>query len=310
MSEAVLTPEMEAPPVSPGAQLAAAREARGLSVADIAQQLKLSPSQVEALETDDYRRLPSPVFVRGFIRNYARLVKLDAATLLAHMEQELPRAAPVSPAMSYSTEIPFPTARGFGWQKYAIAAIVIAIPLVIFEFYSDDGQPPAVSSNQLEVPAPKIVAETPLAETAPVPPLAPTVAPAPLSVPAAAVQVTAVSVPPPATSAPSKEMAPVSTLPKPVTKAVDQPPAKVATARGEQVVRLRFSRESWVEIRDRDGRKIFSQLNSRGTEQVVSGVPPLSIIIGNANGVQLIHNEQPVDLGPHTKVDVARLTLD
>jgi cytoskeleton protein RodZ len=51
-------------------------------------------------------------------------------------------------------------------------------------------------------------------------------------------------------------------------------------------------------------------LNAPGTDQVVSGLPPLSLIVGNANGVQLTHNEQPVDLGRYTKVDVARLTLE
>ena len=86
--------------------------------------------------------------------------------------------------------------------------------------------------------------------------------------------------------------------------------APAQRAPGEQIVKLHFTRESWVEIRDRSGRKIFSQLNAPGTEQVVSGLPPLSLIVGNANGVQLTHNEQPVDLGRYTKVDVARLTLE
>jgi cytoskeleton protein RodZ len=91
------------------------------------------------------------------------------------------------------------------------------------------------------------------------------------------------------------------------------PSTTAAAARrgpGEQVVRLRFARESWVQIRDRSGRKIFSKLNAPGTEQTVSGLPPLQLIVGNANGVQVTHNEQPVNLGPHTKVNVARLTLE
>jgi cytoskeleton protein RodZ len=287
MNEAVLTDGAELPAASPGAQLAAAREVRGLSIADIAQQLKLSTSQVAALESGDYRRLPGAVFVRGFIRNYARLVKLDAATLLAHVEHELPQAVPASPAMQLSAEIPFPTARSFAWQKYAVAATGILISLVLFEFYQEDEHRDAVTTRQVEIPVPRVIAELPPVEQG-----APVAAPAP-----------------PSTQV--KEAPPAMTNQKPVRNAVEATPvATVVTARGEQRVRLRFSRESWVEIRDRDGRKIFSQLNSRGTEQVVSGVPPLSFIIGNANGVQLIHNEQPVDLGPHTKVDVARLTLE
>jgi cytoskeleton protein RodZ len=88
------------------------------------------------------------------------------------------------------------------------------------------------------------------------------------------------------------------------------PAASAARKMNEQLVRFRFAQASWVEIRDRDGRKIFSQFNPAGTEQVVSGVPPLTLVVGNAKGVGLTYNEQPVDLAPHTKVDVARLTLE
>jgi cytoskeleton protein RodZ len=71
-----------------------------------------------------------------------------------------------------------------------------------------------------------------------------------------------------------------------------------------------FDRKSWVEIRDRSGRPIFSQLNQAGTEQRVNGLPPLAVIVGNAHGVRLTYDERPVNLAPHTKVDVARLTLE
>ena len=63
--------------VNPGELLAQAREKAGFSTADVARQLKLSVGQVEALEAGQFERLPGSVFVRGFIRNYARLVKLD-----------------------------------------------------------------------------------------------------------------------------------------------------------------------------------------------------------------------------------------
>jgi cytoskeleton protein RodZ len=284
MSDAIPSaPESAMPAASPGAQLAAARESRGMSVADIAQQLKLSPWQVDALESGDYGRLPGPVFVRGFIRNYARLLKLDAALLLANAEYALPHAGPAGPEMPPSADIPFPTKRNFNWHKYAIAAIVVLIPLVIFEFYTDEASEVTVKSRQVELPAPQVVAET-----------------------SPAVVVQNVAAPTTVADAP-----PVRTPQKAVSRARDATTAAdAAPAPGEQIVRLRFVRESWVEIRDRNGRKIFSQLNPPGSEQVVSGMPPLSLIVGNANGVKLTHNEQPVNLGPYTKVDVARLTLE
>ena len=83
----------EAPPLvaeTPvGAQLRQAREARGLQLADIAQTLKLGLRQVEALEGGDWQHLPGHTFIRGFVRNYARLVQVDAAPLMAQLDRIL-----------------------------------------------------------------------------------------------------------------------------------------------------------------------------------------------------------------------------
>ncbi len=70
-------------PLSPcGGALRAAREKQKLSVQDIASQLRLGVRQVEALEADRYDKLPEPSIVRGFIRNYAKLLKIDAAPII------------------------------------------------------------------------------------------------------------------------------------------------------------------------------------------------------------------------------------
>jgi cytoskeleton protein RodZ len=76
-----------------------------------------------------------------------------------------------------------------------------------------------------------------------------------------------------------------------------------------QRIELDFDRESWVEIRDAEGRIVFSQLNRPGTRREVEGVGPFSIVIGNARGVKLRYNDSDVDLMPYTRTDVARLTL-
>ncbi len=69
--------------LSPGTKLASARNAMGWTVEQVAAQLKLATRQVVALEADDYAALPEPAVVRGFIRAYAKLLKLDAAPLVA-----------------------------------------------------------------------------------------------------------------------------------------------------------------------------------------------------------------------------------
>ena len=70
-------------PSRPGALLLAERREQGLSLGDVARQLKLSVRQVEALERDEYEAFPGPVFVRGFLRNYAKLLQLDPEALVA-----------------------------------------------------------------------------------------------------------------------------------------------------------------------------------------------------------------------------------
>ena len=93
-----LAPEEQDGPVEqieslPGAMLRAAREARGLPVSDIAHALKFSERQISALEEDRYDDLPGGQFVRGFIRSYARLVKLDPSPLIATLNQTIPASS-------------------------------------------------------------------------------------------------------------------------------------------------------------------------------------------------------------------------
>src|SRR5690554_7308425 len=71
----------------PGQRLAAGREALALSQADIATRMNLSVIYIRALENGDYKRLPGMAFVRGYIKNYAKLVDLPVAELVAQLEQ-------------------------------------------------------------------------------------------------------------------------------------------------------------------------------------------------------------------------------
>ena len=90
------SPEMR----SAGTRLRLAREAAGLTLDDVAQQLKLARRQVVALESDDVNALPGPTFVRGFIRNYARLLKIDAVPLI---EASRPKATPTASGSNMAT---------------------------------------------------------------------------------------------------------------------------------------------------------------------------------------------------------------
>ncbi len=277
---------------SAGASLAAAREEMNLSVADVARHLKLTPAQVEALEEGAYERLPGRVFVRGFLRNYAKLLGVDPQPLLRRIEHEMPQPRVVAEAPA-APEAVMPTGEPSKWPLYAgIIAIVIAA-LAAYEFGFNS--PPA-SEAPTEAAAPgtsaKPAADTLTAQTNTNVPVAKPDAPAAASAPAAAQTPAGVAA--------------AGTLLDPSLSGAQ--PARETRA-GERELHFRFEQESWVEIRDRNDKVIFSKLNRAGAEERIAGTPPFKLVVGNARGVKLTFGEQPVDLTPHIGVTVARLTL-
>ena len=109
------TPDNQ-PPVRgvPGQALAAQREALGWSVEQVADQLKLAVRQVIALEAGDYAALPSPAVTRGFVRAYAKLVKVDPAPLVAQIAMET-EPAPDTSAVTANRR---PTPASFSESKF------------------------------------------------------------------------------------------------------------------------------------------------------------------------------------------------
>ena len=278
---------------SAGAVLAAAREELNLSVYDVARYLKLSPAQVEALEEGAYERLPGRVFVRGFLRNYAKFLGLDAQPLLRSIEEEMPQPK-VKVEPPPSPEVVMPHGEPVRWPLYAgFTAITIVGALAVYEFGFNDGSRPPPREEGVSAVAPP-AAEAP----SPAPPVS------------AAGPLPAASNPPP--SAPAPEAPFGTSMPASASSSLPAPPAAEpgkAAITGERQLAFRFDGESWVEIRDRDGKVIFSKLNRAGSEERVHGMPPFKVVIGNARGVHLNYEEQPVDLAPHIAVSVARLTL-
>ncbi len=160
--EPLFDPEVPAPAEaapqadSPGAQLLDERRNQGLSLGDIARQLKLSVRQIEALERDDYASFSGPVFVRGFLRNYAKLLHLDPEPLLAAASLSVAPAAVHATAEAY---VPVSAASPERRRKFiAWGAFVVLVVLVVFLLAAN------VSKNRPNTQAPETAQPTP-AET-------------------------------------------------------------------------------------------------------------------------------------------------
>ena len=292
---------------SVGAWLRSAREAAGLSEDGVAQQLKLAPRQVRAIEEDDFARLPGRTFVRGFVRNYARLVHLDpdavvAALPIGESTSPLERLT-YTPTSGPRDEMPMESARrGGSAARWLIPLVLLAAVGVAayYEYARTRVAPPAPATPDGVMPP----ATPPKAAPPASPPGAPgTPLPNPLESPKAETA--------PASAAAVAEASPAS----PASRAPSATPSAAATAAaardtlGDAPLLLSFSGTSWVQVKDGTGAVVLSQTATAGATLPVAGSPPFEIVVGNADHVQARFRGQGVDLAPHTRFNVARVTL-
>jgi len=254
--------------IGPGRMLAQLRGEQKLSVADVAQRLKYGARQIEALEAEEFDKLPGATFIRGMVRGYARLLDSDPQRLLDALDQ---RYVPGEIDLDLRDKgIPFVRSGRRGTRTYLALSIVVFIVVAGLLYEWRTGTFPRVQFGQNTAP------QEPSRRLPVEPPVAlPAEAPATVSSEPAQIEV------------------------------VQPPQAPLSEGR----IQLQFGSQSWVEIREQDGRMLMSQLNSPGTRSVIVGRPPLSLVIGNAADVRLVYNDKPVDLKPYIQIEVARLTL-
>lgn len=318
----------------PGRRLRDARQARGLELARIADQLHLKPTLIAALEQDDYEALPGPVFIIGYLRNYARLLGLDPEPLLAAYRRSQPQAEPPPPK---------PVAAGraraggghLGARLFSLA-VILALLGLSYAWWQDyrpalypEGARIESASGDLELGA-ATPADAPLASlTAPAepvgafyePPSETAPEPSPPSTALVADEVieaegSATPAPPTspsalATAEPAPAIAPVPVMPAAavVTEPLSDPAAEAPTASSAGVV-MEFSGPCWVDIRDSERRfKLFGEMKD-GDRHVLAGTPPYSVIIGNAAAVRITVDGKPFELEGIARGNVARFTLD
>jgi cytoskeleton protein RodZ len=273
-------------PTAFGARLAWERERAGLSVSDVAAHLRLHPKKVRALEQEDLAALPEMAYVRGFVRSYARMLGLEAESLLADLNAKAePAAGSVVDGMKHSGDYSpvRAAAREQMSRQLAIGlALVGLIALGLTGWYATQ-QRDTVSSAPPAPPA------APAAVVAPAPPAdkPTTAAETGADLPAAE------SAPAPEESAATSDAA--------ASSAVASAPLALLT--------LAFSGPSWAEVTDASGKVLLSQLNKAGDAHQLNGAPPLAVVIGDASRASVQVRGEPFDLAQVTRLNVARFSV-
>jgi cytoskeleton protein RodZ len=280
-SPAVPAPEAAVSPAPPvarsiGERLRAGRERSGLSVAAAAEKLHLDPKVIEALEADRFAEVGASVYVRGHLRRYADFVG-EPGVELVNVYSARSEARPPPPDL---TQIPQAERRSD--PRRLVTPLVglgcaLVLALAIWWVLSGSNTPGKQSS------------------AAATPPPVPTPAPAtPTAAPPAALASTA------DTASPGKTAQPNASAPaaaQPTTTAREE----AAPARATRL-RLELSSESWVEVYDSRGQRLFYDVAGAGSVQSIEGRPPLRVVLGNAAAVAVQVDGQPREI-PSNSLD-------
>jgi cytoskeleton protein RodZ len=313
-------PEQQFRTVEPsiGTRLAAERDGRGWSIEQVASQLNLAARQIQALEQDNFAALPGMASVRGFIRAYAKLLKIDATPLIAMLAAEA-APPPIEPLHSrrpltapFSDEKHLPSnGTGPSSSKPVVLAlsmaVVAAAAFAAYQFGwlhlpsmppSATGAPASVPAEQASAPEQSVV-EAPVQESKEA-----------AGAPAIAAQGSESSAPTAAVAAPVARVATPAATPAPAPV-----PAEKPAVTGKNTLVLKMREQSWIEVR-RVGEAargtsnvLLSRLDRAGATEAIEVTEPVAVTIGNAGGVDATLRGAPVDLKADAKSNVAHLNL-
>lgn len=286
-----------------GPVLAAAREKLGLSKEDVASRLRLSLRQVNAMENDDFAMLPEAVITRGFIRNYARLLNVDATPLLRVYSQYVPAQQDQAISIPSANIVLSAEASNTSWRPYILFGVLLVVLLFAWVLYVDYFQKHAPDAGLPNGTIAEILGNTNIPTT--------DVEGASLPLPQESVPLPQHDAPVVAQPAELADTSIVQSSPQAMPIAPAEPiGAEVQPAAEGSSLKFSVTSQTWISVSDGNGRKILNKTLLANSEETVTGKPPLRVIIGNTTGTKLEYNNSPVDLTPYTKVNVARLTLE
>jgi len=292
--------------MGPGEVLKHARQKQGLTLDMLAQAMKVKPEVLVAIESGETSHIPS-VYLKGYIRNYARHLGISPESIEHHVAQ----ARGSEPVVQSVFKDRLPRNPGDRWFKagsYVLAsAVVIAL---VWQFTNEavrfsQGDPllrPAQNSgNQQQAPQAAdsdldaaagsrnegVSGKTHLRASI-----------ASMNLPEEQASVRRTSVAEGAWAAIGNHDATAGNSISP------------APAPGSDTLEIATSADSWIEIVDGNNQKIEMDLLRAGSRRTYAGLAPFHLLLGRASSVAVFHNGEKVDLAPYIRGNVARLTLE
>ena len=314
-------------PTNPGETLRQAREIKGLSVAEVAAQLNLTPQRLAQIEAGAFDKLPGTTFARGYIRAYAKLLEMDQNRLVLEFDQFTGTDATGSSVHALG-RIEEPVRYSQSILRLVSFLLLLALIGAGFLWWQDQGRPGAnladlglehvevegadgtTQVHSLAEPEDQAVVDAQGSDQGT--PLLLPVEPGEAPEDSTAVEQPATQSAAPEQSAPEAPAAPVSTEPAAAASAPEPaaaPAAPVVATAGQGALNVQFTADCWTQVTDADGKVLLSALKRSGERIDLTGKAPLELRLGFARGAQVTYNGQSVDVAPHMTGETARLKL-
>ena len=300
MTEQESTPQIPVPEVSlPGLRLRESREAARMSREEVAHHLHLDAQIIKSLEEDNYEKLPSPIYICGYLRSYARLLKLPEAEIVAAYTKGQEINATLIP--ENINILPGKKRASTGLLKLIIPLLLLVVIVVAAIWMSEEADfGSRNASNSETVP---LVIDTPIQqESAPI--TTPVEDNAPLTQEGTQDQVVANQteselVPPSADEIKQKIAEQES------GDSALMPATETGTSATEGDLHLVFHEDSWVEVTDSQGTRLAYRLEKAGAELFVNGHAPYKILLGKASGVDVFYKGEKFNHEPFHRDEIA-----
>ncbi len=269
-----------------GQRLAHARRANDISIAEIAKELHLDEPKVQALEENQFEILGAPVFAKGHLRKYAELVNVPIEDVLADY-YKINRAAGAPPVVDPRRRHPMPMQMQTSMAPWiAVVLVLLFAAAAAYWWFSRDVVPTVDNSPGSVQP---FVAEETVEE-----------AEIQLSQPTDTADTQVMSVP-----STSSDAADSNT-----SEAVQNDTTDLTVDEGQVRIDMVFSGDCWVEVTDRDGRRLFYGQGRQGQTISRVGSVPLRALFGDRNNVSVTANGVDVPLVAESgRGNVSRVTI-
>lgn len=294
-----------------GLHLRRARQARKLEVEEVAAQLRLKEEIITALENDDLERLPAPIYTRGYIRSYAAKLGIESNKLIETYdkmigEQSQHELTTLSNVKQYKLT---------DYRVLAVTAVIVVVlsSLFVVSWLEKPEQDMVVrnesaTTNELpSSPKEEVVAtdkeqSTVLDEERAVTETGSGVEVRQASLPDMEQQVTDTSQSDVA-EMPGAESMPVTG--ESVSNEVKADTVNVE-AEGEDKLELAFSDDCWIEVHDKQGKRLLFLMARKGKKYTLIGEAPFLVLLGNSPGVNVSINGEAFDQSAFNRGKVAR----